>query len=680
MRKRIVTLSVALFVVAFIFTGYAPAESKQPMTPESLYRVKNLTDPQVSPDGKWVAYTVSVPDLEDNRFIADIWLVPVSGGQPKPLTSGGGNSSPRWSPDGKQIAFISSRNGTDNIFLLDTSGGEARQLTHSETGLGSPVWSGNGKHILCRSRVLPKGKTNIENWTQDQLPHSRARTIDRLLFRQWNRWLGDERNHLFLVDAATGGMTDVTPADADVPPVSLSSSHDYDISPDGKEICFTRNDDPMLAVSTNHDLFLLDLGTMKETKLTANKALDREPHYSPDGRYIAYTAMAKVGYEYDRKVLTIYDREAKTHTPLTGKLDCSASGIRWEPSGKSIYFTCYEQGLSVVYRVDLKGNFKRITKDGFNINVGLTPAGDRLVFLRSYNHMPHEIFSMNLKGKPKGMKVKQLTHTNDGFLADFELPKLEEFRFKGAEGDTVHGFILKPPGFDATKKYPVVLTIHGGPQNMWADRFMTRWLTFQLISSPGYVGVFLNPRGSSGYGSTFREQVSKDYGGRCFTDLMKGMDYVLANYDFVDKDKQAAVGGSFGGYSVNWLMGKTQRFKCIVSHAGFYSLESFYTTTEELWYPAWDMGETPWDEPGIYAKWSPKQHVKKFNTPTLITHGENDFRVNFSEGLQMFTALQRRGVPSRLVVFPDEGHVVSSPQNNVRWWKEIHRWLETYLE
>lgn len=669
-----------IFIVLFFFT-IINTQSKGPMKPEDLYKIKKVSDPRISPDGKWIVYTVSVPDLEEDKYNSDIWLIPVSGGKSRQLTAGAGSDhSPRWSPDGKQIAFISDRDETANLYLIHVNGGEAKKLTASETNLYSPVWVKDGKHIVCGSRVLPENKKNVENRTEKELPKCKARTIDRLLFRQWDRWLGDKRNHIFLVNCKDGSMKDLTPGDFDTPPVSLSSAHDFDISPDGKEICFVRNDDPVLAVSTNHDIFLLNIDTLAETKMTDNPALDRRPFYSPDGRYIAYTAMKKVGYEADRECLVIYDRKTKKHTPLTERLDRSVAQILWDPGSKNIYFTCREKGHSSIYKVDLKGNFKRITNDGYNVGINITPKGEKLIFLRSYNHMPYELFSMLMKkGK---VKVNQLTFENVDFLAEFDLPKLEEFRFIGADNTEVFGYIQKPPGFDLQKKYPVVLTIHGGPQNMWADRFMTTWFTFQLISSPGYVGVFINPRGSTGYGSTFREQVSKDYGGRCFKDLMKGLDYAIEHYDFIDEKKQAAVGGSFGGYSVNWIMGHTDRFKCIVSHASLYNLTSFYGATEELWFPAWDMGQTPWDEDEakLYTRWSPHLYAKNFKTPTLVTHGVHDYRVPFAESLQLFTALRRQGIASRLVVFPDEGHVISGPQNNVRWWKEIHRWLAAYLK
>ncbi len=666
-----------IWILVLLLHPLTFAQSKRPMTPEDLYKIERVSEPRVSPDGHWIAYTVSVPDLKENRLNGDIWLIPISGGMPVKLTnSPKSDHSPRWSPDGKKIAFISNREGTANIYLIRIGGGEAQKITSSETDLHSPLWSKDGRYILCGSRVLPEGKKDIENWMKDELPDCRARTIDRLLFRQWDRWLGDKRNHVFLVDVKKGSMKDLSPGDFDTPPVSLSSDHDFDISPEGKEVCYVKNADPRLAVSTNHDLFIVDIETLKEQKITPNLALDTQPHYSPDGRYIAYAAMEKVGYESDRKCLVVYDREERRPLRLTEKLDRSVGQILWSPDSKALFFTTREEGHSSIYRVDLKSNIRRLTKEGYNIELSISPDRENLVFVRSYNHQPNELFSMSASGG----KAVQLTFTNSALLEELDLPRLEEFWFEGAEDTRVHGFIQRPPGFDPEKKYPVVLTIHGGPQNMWADRFMTTWFTFQLVCSPGYVGVFINPRGSSGYGSPFREQISRDYGGRCYEDLMKGLDYVIEHFDFIDDSRQAAMGGSFGGYAVNWIMGQTDRFKCLVSHASLYNLVSFYGATEELWFPEWDMGHTPWGEPELYEKWSPYSRAKNFKTPTLVTHGELDYRVPFAESLQLFTALQRQEIPSRLVVFPDEGHVISRPQNNVRWWKEIQRWLEKFLK
>jgi len=667
------------------------AAGPRPMKPEDLYRIRDVGDPQISPDGHRVAFTVTVTDLATNTVDSDIWLVPVSGGEPRRLTtSPGADHSPRWSPDGRQLAFISHRLGRASLWLIDPDGGEARRLTQGDIDLNDPRWTADGQHILCHGRGLPEKVSRPENPYHEELPLCEARTIHRLLYRQWDRWLGDECNRLCLVSVDDGSVTAITPADGDTPPVSLASHHDYDIAPDGRQVCYVRNSDapgfasypdqpdanPERAVSTNHDLFLVSLPDGEPVRLTTNPALDSQPHYSPDGRYLAYTAMSRPGYESDTRRLMLLDRQSGAIRSLTDPLDRSVDEIVWHPDSRRLFFTARDEGRSSIYTVDISSAApRRLVHDGYNTQLRISPDGETLVCARSYCHRPTELYTLPATGG----EGRPLTRLNDDWLAEVDLPRLEEFRFTGAGGTEVHGFILKPPGFAEGQKYPVVLTIHGGPQGMWADRFLATWFTFPLVTSPGYVGVFINPRGSSGYGARFREEVSRDYGGRCYDDLMAGLDYVLETFSFADPERTAAVGGSFGGYSVNWIMGRTDRFTCLVSHAGLYNLGSFFGATEEIWYPAWDMGRSPWEEPELYERWSPHCLAGRFRTPTLITHGQQDFRVPVTESFQLFTALQLQGIPSRLLYFPDEGHVISTPQNNVRWWKEIHRWLAEYL-
>jgi dipeptidyl aminopeptidase/acylaminoacyl peptidase len=674
MKKWFISITWILLIINIQLS----AQVKRSLQPEDLYRINRVSDPRISPDGKWIVYTITVPDLETNGFNSDIWLIPSKGGSPEQLTfSPHSDHSPRWSPDGSQIAFISSREEISTIWLLDFKTRIEKKLTDSKTSLSSPVWTKDGQFLICRSRILPEDITDNENPFKEELPLCDARTINHLLFRQWDRWLGDKRNHLFLISTKDGSLKDIIQGDFDTPPVSLSSHHDFDISPDGSEVCFVRTIGNELALSTNHDLFSVSLKDGRVKQLTQNPALDFQPHYSPDGRWIAYCAMTKPGYESDTKRLALYNRRREQTILLTEKLDLSVWEIVWHPNSQKLFFTSRDGGRGSIYSIEiLSKKIKRIDFDGYATNLIIAPDGRTLVFIRSYCHQPNEIYRLQLEGR----KSEKLTFTNEKLLEEINLPQLEEFWFTGAEGTQVHAFLMKPPFFNEMKKYPVVLTIHGGPQNMWTDRFMTTWFTFPLITSPGYVGIYPNPRGSIGYGARFREEVSRDYGGKCFEDLMACMDYVIENYDFVDPNRTAAIGGSFGGYSVNWIMGHTDRFSCIVSHAGLYNIISFFGATEELWYPVWDMGKNPWDDKAIMEKWSPHNFAINFKTPCLVTHGELDYRVPVTESFQLFTALQLQGVPSRLVYFPDEGHVISTPQNNVRWWKEIHRWFENYLK
>ncbi len=653
------------------------SQNKRALKPEDLYKIVSVSDPQISPDSKWISFTASVPNLEDNKSNSDIWIVSRDGSQIKKLTnSPGADFKAKWLKSGSALVFISDRLGSDALFLINADGGEAELISEAEFDFSNFVISEDDKFIVAEARTQLDDKEYFENWTKKELPLCEARTIDRLLFRQWNTWLGDERNQLFKIDFASGVITNLIAEDIDVPPVSLTSNHDFDVSPDGLNLCYVANIDSQLAVSTNHDLFVKDLLTDVITKITSNLAKDSQPHYSPDGNYIAFTSMNKPGYESDTEVLTLYNTKSGEIERITDSIDISVEEIVWSDDSRYLFFNALEKGRCNIYRSDLQGNLTQLTYEGYDVDIQVSSDENFITFARSFNHMPYEIFKLDLQNN----EVSQLTNFNKNFLEEIDLPVLEDFWFIGAEGDSVHGFIQRPPNFDSSKKYPVILTIHGGPQNMWADRLMTRWFTFPLISSPGYVGVFINPRGSSGYGAKFREEVSRDYGGRCYTDLMNGLDYVIENYDFVDEERQAAIGGSFGGYMVNWIIGHTDRFKCVVSHASLYNLISFYGATEELWFPAWDMGDTPWTDKAIYEKWSPHNYAQNFSTPTLVTHGLNDFRVPFAESLQLFTALRRQGVDSRLVVFPDDAHVIYKSQNNVRWWKEIHLWFEKYLK
>ncbi len=659
------------------------------ITHDDFFNIKRVSDPQVSPDGQWIAYVITEYDKQANTSNSDVWLVSTEGGQPRRLTDDPKlDSHPRWSPEGTELAFTSSRDGTPQVYLLTAATGEVRQLTTLSTGAGNAIWPPDGQHLAFTSDVFPEldgDEANAKRLKELEESKVKAHVTERLLYRHWNRWTDRTRSHVFVQPVAGGEARDVTPGDYDTPPISLGGAQDYTFSLDGGGLCYVKNTDPVVAVSTNNDLFLVDLATGATTQLTDNPANDNYPQYSPDGSCLAYRAMERAGFEADKYRLMLRDLATGEATDITGHYDRSVGEYLWAPGGEGIYFIAANEGHRAIFNVDLASKeVKRLTEGTYNSSLQITPGGaprgrdgqgQTLVFLRQSMNAPAEIYKLDLA---TGQEA-QITHTNDDLLAQLELNPAEEFWFKGASNARVHGFLLKPPRFDPGRKYPLLFLVHGGPQGAFSDRFHPRW-NAQLFASPGYVVVMVNPRGSTGYGQKFTDQISGDWGGKVYKDLMKGLDYVLATYDFIDPDRLAAAGGSYGGYMMNWFEGHTDRFKAFINHAGVFNLTSMYLHTEELWFPEWDFKGTPWTNPGMYRKWSPHQFISKFKTPMLVIHGEQDFRVPISEGLQTFTALQRMGVPSKLLYFPDEGHWIIKPQNSELWYETVWDWLATYLK
>jgi len=654
-----------------------------PITFDDFIGIKRVSDPQFSPDGQHIAFVMTVMDKAKNTSNSDIWIISAKGGRPWQLTSSPqADFNPRWAPDGKTIAFISTRKGSPpQIWMIDPSGGEAYQLTDISTGATGVIWSPTGKHLAFTSSVYPDCDTDEcnekKNKTRDESP-VKAQVFDELLYRHWNAWREGKRSHVFVVAADGGKPRDVTPGDFDTPPISLGSGHDYAFSPDGKEICFVRNIDPELkmALGTNNDLFLTPLEGGTISKLTENRANDNSPHYSPNQKYIAYRAMARPGFEADKYSLMLYDRQSKTAKNLTEKLDASVSEIHWAEDSSALYITYGQKGRTTLARVSLKdGSIETILEGHTFRSVGISGDATQAVLLKQAMHQPPEIYTLDLKTK----NLKSLTQINTQLTGKLLLNQAEEFWFRGAAGAKVHGFLLKPPGFDPQKKYPLLMLIHGGPQGAFNDDFHFRW-NAQMFATPGYVIATINFHGSTGYGQAFTDSISGDWGGKPYEDIMLGLDHLHSQYEFIDRDKTAAAGGSYGGYMVNWIEGHTDRFDCLISHAGVFDLRSMHGATEELWFPEWDLRGTPWSNAESYSKWSPSFYVQNFKTPCLVIHGQLDFRVPVTQGFQLFTSLQRKGIPSKLLYYPDEGHFVLKPQNAELWWKTIHDWLAQYLK
>jgi dipeptidyl aminopeptidase/acylaminoacyl peptidase len=683
MSRLIRGLAVATLAVVCATTASAQSE-KRPMTFDDLVAMHRVSDPQMSPDGRYVAYTVATPDREANRVAPNIWIVPTVGGEPRQLTRGGSDQRPRWSPDGKTIAFVSARDGAPQIYWISLAGGEATRLTSLSGGADNDLWSPDGKTIAFVSSVYPdcaEDECNVKRDAEKQKSKMKARVYTRLLYRHWTTWWDGKRSHLFVISAEGGKPRDLTSgADYDVPPFNLGAPEALGFSPDSAELAFTANTDKDAATSTNGDIFTVAVnGSSAPKRITDNPGDDWGPTYSPDGKWIAYRAQVTPGFEADRWRLMIYDRASSKHTDLTENFDRNVDAYEWAPDSKTIFLKAEDQALMPIYSlVAAPGSTPaKVIADGFNMEFDLGRDGLTIAFTRTSLTMPPEVFV----SKSDGSEVRQLTHHNDARLAQLDISKAESFWFAGAEGTKVNGLIVRPPNFDAAKKYPLLFLVHGGPQGAWDDEWGYRWNP-EVMAAPGYVVVMVNPRGSTGYGQKFTAEISKDWGGKVYTDLMDGLDAAIAKYPFIDGSKVCAAGASYGGFMMDWMATHTGRFKCIISHAGPYDARSMYAT-EELWFQEWEYGGTPWEHPELYDKWSSEKYagaLGKFKTPTLVVGGELDFRIPYTQDLEFFSALQRQGVPSKLVIFPDEGHWVLKPQNSEFWYRTFLDWLATYLK
>jgi dipeptidyl aminopeptidase/acylaminoacyl peptidase len=653
---------------------------KRPIRFEDLLDMTRAARPRVSPDGTFVVFSAAKPDVKENRNISHLYRVPLAGGEVIQLTQQGtSNGEHAFSPDGKWIAFTSNRSKTPQIWVMPTDGGEARQVTSLKLGAHRPVWFPDGKRLLAISSVYRDTNDEAEITKREEKREKDKPThrhIDALMFRHWDAWTEDQLDHLFVVDVETGKARDLTPGPYPVPPRSLTGEPDYAVSPDGKEVAFACLMDDAQAVSTSIGIYTVSPNGGKPKRVSVMKGAHAFPVYSPDGAKLAFCGMRRAGYEADTHVLQIYDRKTKKVLEVMPKFDTSAGPPVWSPDGKRLFFSAQEKGRVRLFGVDAKGGMpKAVTGSASDHDPAISPDGKWLVFGRESLTSPPEIY----RASTKGGAAKALTHLNRDVLAQLTMNEAEDFWYEGARGARVHGMILKPPQFKPGKKYPVVFMIHGGPQGMFGLDFHERWNT-QLFSSPGYVTVMLNPRGSTGYGQDFTDAIRYEWGGACYEDLERGFDHVLKTYPFCDRKRTTAVGASFGGYMVNWIAGHSDRFKCLVSHDGIFNTEMMNWATDELWFTEWEFGGLPWENPEEYRKWSPHLHVEKMKTPTLVIQGEQDFRCPASEGLSFFTALQRRGVPSKFLYFQDEGHWVLKPTNRRVWWDTVLGWLNTYLK
>jgi dipeptidyl aminopeptidase/acylaminoacyl peptidase len=745
----------------FVFLSALPlvAQTKHPFTFEDMMALKRVEEPEVSPDGKWVLFAAVNVDLKANTKTPHVWVVPLSQTQdpstPKNDSQANHSSSlgmtgensgereiipdqdadrPRWAPDGKRFAFVSTKENGSQIWVADFDGATGtvtskHRLTNIVTEADGELWSPDGKNILfksdvlleCHGTVAEEAICNANKAEAIKNSKVKAQIFTHLLYRHWNAYKEGKRTHLFVLKAPDPGKDftivssmslprDLTPGDYDAPVFSLGGQDDYAFSPDGQEICFASNHDPEPAISTNNDLFTVpvnfpaDATSKQVTAATKditseNKAADNTPLYSPDGKYVAYRAQQRPGYESDRFRLMLYDRKTGEKRNLTQDFDQWVQTTAWEPSGKAIYFTSAERGDDSLFRIGVdSAMLARIVQGTFD-DLNFSPHGATLTLTHMSVMFPNRIVAVEVRPVEElvaKMRAKNppnvasgegsitdvlpgvLADLNQKTLAEVSMSPIESFWFTGAHGDKVQGWLIKPPNFDPNRKYPVKFIVHGGPEVPFGDEWSYRW-NFELFAANGYVVVFINFHGSPGYGQKFIDAINGDWGGAPFEDLMKGLDYTEQHYPFIDKDRECALGASYGGYMMNWILGHTNRFKCIVTHDGMFNTESAYGDTEELWFPEWEFKGTPWTNRELYRKWSPHLSATNFKTATLVIHSQLDYRLDVSQGYDLFTTLQRQRVPSKMLYFPDEGHWVLKPQNSQLWYKTVNDWVDQWV-
>ncbi len=647
---------------------------RKPFSIEALYQIKNVGSPVASPDGQSILFTVTRDDLAKGVSNTDIHLVRRDGSGMRRLTrSEASDGSPAWLPDSKSFVFVSTREDGSQLWRMSVEGGEPEQLTDISTGVSSPHVSPDGTKVAFTSSVFPEHGADddanakaIEARSDNPI---KAHVADDLLYRHWTSYDDGRRTHILSLDLATETLLDLTPGDFHSP----SFGEGFDWSPDGAEVCFVSNRDAASARSwtTNKDLFVASAKGGRAVNLTdANEAYDGDPVYSPDGRYIAFRRQSEPGYESDRFRLALYDRSSGEVSVLTESFDNWVTEIAWADEGKTVVFQAAQQGRTPLFRVGVNGG--DITKLSLPAVRAWDVASDGgLVFTFTSIGKPVELFAADKDGDG----ARRLTGLNDALAQEFDIRPSEEVWVEGPSGRKIHMFVVKPHGFRKGKRYPLILNVHGGPQSQWQDSLRGDW---QVYPGAGYVVAFPNPTGSTGYGQATTAAISEDWGGKVYDDVMAAADF-LEKQPYVDPKRMGAMGWSYGGYMMNWLLGHTDRFKAIASMMGIYELESFYGATEELWFPEKDFGGPSWSGGESYTKFSPSAFAKNFKTPTLIVTGELDYRVPYTQSLQLFTALRRQGVPSRLVVFPNDGHWPSHVRSMPLYYAAHLDWFHRYL-
>lgn len=643
-----------------------------------MLAMQRISDAQVSPDGKWVLFNLRTTDLEADRGRTDVWLAAIDGSGSRQMTSHEASDwSGRWMPDGKSFVFLSTRSGSSQVWQMAVGGGEAWSLTEFETGVSNLHVFPGGKRLLFSMEVAVREDT--ESDTEDATgPKSSAQLYTSLLFRHWDSWEDSLRSHVFAWEIGTDEPVDLMAGmDVDSPTKPFGGGEEMAISPDGREVAFAAKAVGREAAwSTNVDVWTVpaDGSSAPVNVTTNNRAWDTGPAYSPDGKWLAYTAMERPGFEADRFRVILRNRADGTTHALTQAWDRSAGGLTWSHDSTTLWTSCNDVGQRSIFAIDAaSGKVTRLESEGWN--GGPAQAGDRLVFPKDHLASPVELYSMALQGGD----VRPVTTINSERMAAARTGEYEQFSFAGWNDERVYGWVVKPADFVRGQKYPVAFLIHGGPQGSFGNHFHYRWNP-QAYAGAGYAAVFIDFHGSTGYGQDFTDSITGDWGGKPFEDLMKGLDFALEKYAFLDGTQVSALGASYGGYMINWIAGNTDRFRSLVNHDGVFDNRSMYFETEELWFPEWEHGGTPWQNPEGFARHNPVDHVDKWSTPMLVIHGALDFRVPETQGFAAFTALQRKGVPSELLYFPDENHWVLKASNSIAWHDKVLDWIGRWSE
>ena len=684
MRQSFAPAACALSACLLLPLGALAAP--QPFTVEDLVRMQRVSEPALSPDGRTAVFTVRETDLAANRGRTDLWALDMAtkGAQPRRLTTHPeGDSSPEWTADGREIYFLSTRSGSSQVWRLPANGGEAIQVTDLPLDVGSFHVASRAGRLAVTLEVFPD--CNDLACTVDRLKAAKdakdsGEVYDRLFVRHWDAWSDGRLSQLFVLQLSNGVATEPVSVsralDADVPSKPFGDASEYTFSPDGSRLVFsTRLKGKKEPWSTNFDLYEVAVDGSGLRNLTENNpAWDTQPVFSRDGSQLAWRAMERAGFEADRFHIVVMDLKSGQRRALTQDWDRSVDGMAFAHDGKTLFVTTDHFGQHPLWSVEVKtGKPTMLTGPG---RVEAFSVGEKeIVMTTSSLKSPAELQALTIKGGD----LRALPRMNEAALADIKLGEPEQFTFAGAEGATVYGFVMKPAGFKPGTKYPVAFIIHGGPQGSFANSWSYRWNP-QTYAGAGYASVFIDFHGSTGYGQAFTDSISQDWGGKPLEDLQKGLAAALQNFPWLDGDRMCALGASYGGYMINWIAGNwAEPFKCLVNHDGVFDSRAMAYSTEELWFTEWEQGGIAWQVPENVEKFNPVNHVANWTKPMLVIHGTRDYRIPYAQSLSAFTALQRKGIPSRLLMFPDENHWVLKPNNSIRWHHEVQKWLDQWI-